>query len=513
MADFDYIIVGAGSAGAVLADRLSEDPSHRVLLLEAGPADGARSIRVPALMVSLFGTEYDWDFETTPQPAASGRTVRWPLGRTLGGSSSTNAMIYIECSPEDFDGWRDDYGCAGWGSADLAPYFDRARERLRVGPLRYKDRLTRAWVAAADHDGLADTGDFAGPTVEASGFFQVNQRRGRRWSTADAYLRPALGRPNLTVLTDALTTRVVIEGGRAVGVEYLRRGARETARVDREVLLSAGAVNSPQLLLLSGVGPAAQLSGQGIPVVVDSERVGAGLQDHPRVTAVWRMAGPPRRNRLAWLRWLLLGRGPLASNGGEAGAFYRTDARLAVPDVQYMVCPPSMLSPGEPPAVTVLVIGVEVHSRGSVALRSADPRDYPRIDPGYLSDSRDRDALVAAVRRAREIAALEPFAGLVEHEELPGAGVADSALAEWVEANVVTMHHPTSSCAMGGDPSAVCDPELRVRGVSGLRVVDASVLPAVPRGNTNAPVIALAERAADLILGRIPAESTLKEDR
>lgn len=498
--DYDYIVVGAGSAGAVLAARLSEDPGNRVLLLEAGGPDTNPAIKVPAFMVSLFGGPEDWDFETEPQRATGGRRIRWPLGRTLGGSSSTNATIFIEGARDDFDEWRDRDGCAGWGYADLAPCFERARRMLRVGPLRYKDVLTRAWVAAAERTGDPARGDFPGLVEDGAGYYQVNQRRGRRWSTADAYLRPALRRPNLTVLTGALATRVVIERGRAVGVAYRRGGAETVARASREVVLSAGAVESPHLLLLSGVGPAAQLREHGIEVVADRARVGEGLQDHPRVTAVWRMRGEPRRNRLARLRWRLFGRGPLASNGGEAGAFERTGPELAVPDLQFMVCPPSPLDPGAPPSVAALVIAIDVHSRGRIALRSPDPAVAPAIDPAYLEDPRDLATLVAGVARSREVARTAPFAQDVVAETLPGVEVADADLPAWVRENVVTMHHPTSSCAMGGDPEAVCDPELRVRGVQALRIVDASVFPRVPRGNTQAPVVALAERAAELIL-------------
>lgn len=494
---YDFVIVGAGSAGAVLAARLSEDPARRVLLLEAGGPDTSEAIKVPAFMGALFGGAEDWNFETEPQRAAAGRRIRWPLGRTLGGSSSINATIYIEGGPQDFDAWRDRDGCEGWGYADLAPYFARAKATLGVTPLRYKDVLTGAWVAAAERLGFPARGDFDGLTVDGAGYYQVNQRRGRRWSTADAYLRPALGRPNLKVLTGALVTRIVIEDGRATGVAYRLDGVDAVATATREVVLSTGAIGTPQLLLLSGIGPAAELGKHGIDVVVDSPRVGERLQDHPRVTAIWRMAGPPRRNRFAKLRWRLFGRGPLASNGGEAGAFERTKPDLEVPDLQFMVCPPSPLEPGAPPKTAVLITAIDVHSRGSVRLRSADPAEAPAIDPAYLDDPRDLEVLVAGVHRGREIAATEPFAALAVEELAPGRAVTD--VAEWVRENVVTMHHPTSTAAMGGDPEAVCDPLLRVRGVAGLRVVDASVLPRVPRGNTQAPILAIAERAADLI--------------
>ncbi len=486
VASYDYIIVGAGSAGAVLAARLSEDPANRVLLLEAGPPDDDPAIRTPALMASLFHTRYDWDFRSQPQPEAGGRVVDWPLGRTLGGTSSTNAMIYVRGAPADFDRWRDEYGCEGWGHTDLLPYFERAEDVLRVESLRHRDPLTRAWVQAAIDYGLSANDDFNGAVQDGTGFFALNQRRGRRWSVADAYLR--VNRPNLTVLTGATAHRVVIERGRAVGVIYRHGSEIVRARSGAEVILAAGAVKSPQLLLLSKV---------------DNPAVGVGLQDHPRCTAVWRMAGQPRDYPFAALRWRLFGTGPLASNGGEAGGFVRTRPGLDAPDLQYMVCPPSVLDRGAPPSVAVLVTAIEVRSRGRIWLRDDDPESDPAIDPGYLTDPADLDVLVAGLRQAREIATHEPFASQVVSEAAPGP-VDDSALREWARHNVVTMHHPTSTCAMGGGPSSVCDPQLRVRGVERLRVVDASVMPRIPRGNTNAPTIALAERACDLILGNTP---------
>jgi choline dehydrogenase len=512
---YDFVVVGAGAAGCVLAARLSEDPACRVLLLEAGPPDRAAAIRIPAALPTLFGTRYDWAFRTVPQPQAGDRAIAWPSGRTLGGSSATNAMIHVRGHPLDYDTWRDAYGCPGWGYADLLPYFRRAEQGrgagggLRLSAPRHRHRLTRAWVAAARASGLPANPGLLTADPDGVGFFTLNQRLGRRWSVADAYLRPALRRPNLTVLTGALATLVEFTRGRATGVRYRQGGAERRAAAGREVVLCAGAVGSPQLLLRSGVGPADHLRGHRIEVVADLPAVGTGLQDHPRCTALWRAPGSGRGRAAArWsatVRWWLLRRGPLASNGGEAGAFLRTRAGLPAPDLQLLVCPPPLLQPaGEPPepAVAVLVTAVAVGSRGRLRLRSADPGDPPAIDPGYLTDPADLEVLVAGVARAREIAGQPPFAGLARGELAPGAGVRDHRqLRAWVRANVVTLHHPTSSCAMGGAQTAVCDPQLRVRGVAGLRVADASVMPAVPRGNTHAPTVALAERAADLIRG------------
>jgi choline dehydrogenase-like flavoprotein len=530
---YDYVIVGAGSAGCVLACRLTEDPDTRVLLLEAGPPDSADEIRIPAAINLLFQTQYDWDFHTEPQERAGGRSVYWPRGRTLGGSSSINAMIYMRGNRLDYDTWRDDYGCAGWGYPDIMPYFLRAESNSRgaspyhgaAGPLSvqdltHKSTLTKAFVAATRECGLPANEDFNGAAQDGTGFYQVTQRDGRRWSAADGYLRPALSRPNLAVQTDALATGIVVEGGRATGVRYLRRGVEELAHAEAEVILSAGAIGSPHLLLLSGVGPAEQLIEHGIRVVADSPGVGANLSDHPvvtamwhtpRDTALWEQAGPVQLGR-----WRYLRSGPLTSNIAEAGGFTRSLPSLPAPDLQWHVLPVPFeregLADPSTRAVSIMVSLVSVASRGVVRLRSTDPRHKPAIDPGYLYASEDMEPLVSGLRMAREFAAAGPLAGRCTMEMAPGPGVrSEEELREYVRQNLSTLYHPVGTCAMGGDSrlaasrlTSVVDPELRVRGVAGLRVVDASVMPEVPRGNTNAPVIAIAERAADLICGRAP---------
>jgi choline dehydrogenase len=536
VAVYDYVIIGAGSAGCVLAARLSENPSTSVLLLEAGPPDDADEIHIPAALNLLFQSTYDWDYRTVPQERAAGRAIYWPRGRMLGGSSSMNAMIYIRGARHDYDTWRDEYGCTGWGYTDLLPYFLRAEDNTRgaseyhgaggplaVSDLTYKSALTRAFVASAGECGLAGNDDFNGPQQDGSGFYQVTQRDGRRWSAADAYLRPAMSRPNLDVVTDARVTQIIVEAGRAAGVRYLLRGVEETARTEAEVILAAGAIGSPQLLMLSGIGPADHLGDLGIIVHADSPGVGANLSDHPVVTAMWhtpRTAGLWEESTPANLaRWRLRHSGPLTSNVAEAGGFSRTRPSLPAPDLQWhaLATPYEREGLGDPKtrAFSLLITLVDVGSRGQVWLRSADPRHKPAIDPAYLSDGADIEPLVEGLRMAREFAAAGPLGKACKAELAPGPDVrTDAQVREFIRRDLGTLFHPVGTCAMGGDSrlaasklTSVVDPELRVRGVERLRVVDASVMPVVPRGNTNAPTIAIAERAADLIIGRAPLEA------
>ena len=532
---YDYIIVGAGSAGCVLAARLSENPAARVLLLEAGPPDDADEIHIPAALNLLFQSTFDWDFWTVPQERAAGRAIYWPRGRMLGGSSSMNAMIYMRGARYDYDTWRDEYGCTGWGYTDLMPYFRRAEDNSRgasayhgaggplsVTDLKYRSPLTKAFTASARECGVAANDDFNGSRQDGSGFYQVTQRDGHRWSSADAYLRPAMSRPNLEVLTDARATQLVIEAGRAAGVRYLRRGAEELARAETEVILAAGAIGSPQLLMLSGVGPADHLRDLGIVVRVDSPAVGANMSDHPVVTAMWETPRTPglweESTPANLARWRLRHSGPLTSNVAEAGGFSRTRPSLPAPDVQWHALPTPYRRAGlgDPSErVFSLLIGlVEVGSRGQLWLRTADPRHKPAIDPAYLSDPSDIEPLAVGVRMAREFAAAGPLGKACRDELAPGPDVrTDAQVREFIRRDLSTLYHPVGTCAMGGDSllaasklTSVVDPELRVRGVERLRVVDASVMPVVPRGNTNAPTIAIAERAADLIIGRAPLE-------
>jgi choline dehydrogenase-like flavoprotein len=530
---YDYVIVGAGSAGCVLAARLTENPSVRVLLLEAGPPDDADEIHIPAALNLLFQSRYDWGYRTVPQDRAAGQSVYWPRGRVIGGSSSINAMIYIRGNKHDYNTWRDEYGCDGWGYNDILPYFIRAERNSRgaspfhgdSGPLnvidpKFKSSSANAFVQSAINAGNVANPDFNGANQEGVGFYQLTQKDGRRWSVADAYLHPAADRPNLTIQTDALATSVVIEAGRAVGVRYLHRGAEQLARADGEVILCGGAVNSPQLLMLSGVGPADQLRDLGILVQADSPGVGANLSDHPIVTALWSTPGTRSLAELAGpknlFRWQLLHSGPMTTNIAQAGGFVKTTPGLPAPDIQWHVLPVPFRQGGlgDPTdrGMSVLVTLVDVHSRGRIALRSADPRHRPLIDPGYLSDRGDTDTLIRAIGMVRDIADVKPMRRICKSELAPGPDLqSDAELRDFVRHDVTTIYHPVGTCAMSGrsqlDASriaGVVDTELRVHGVDGLRVVDASVMPTVPRGNTNAPVIAIAERAADLISGRAP---------
>jgi choline dehydrogenase len=529
----DYVIVGAGSAGCVLASRLTENPDVRVLLLEAGPPDTADEIHVPAAVARLFQGPFDWNYETVPQERAGGRAIYWPRGRVLGGSSSINAMIYIRGSRYDYDTWRDEYGCAGWGYTDLLPYFLRSESNSRgesafhgaTGPLsvqdlHYKSGLTQAFIDSARACGQPANNDFNGAQQDGVGYYQVTQKGGCRWSAADAYLHPAAARPNLEILTDTLVTSVEIEGGRAVGVRYLRRGVEEVAWAEAEVILCAGTIGSPQLLMLSGIGPADHLRDLNIPVLAESPGVGANLSDHPIVPALW---STPRERGL-WeqagprnlLRWQLTHSGPMTSNLAECGGFWRSDPSLPAPDIQWHVLPAPFQHYGltDPAvrAISVLITLVAVGSRGRIRLHSSDPRHKPAIDPMYLSDMADLDPLLRGIALAREFAAARPLSKICKTELAPGDAVrSETDLIDWIRGDLGTIYHPVGTCAMGGDSmlaasklTSVVDTELRVRGVERLRVVDASVLPTVPRGNTNAPVIAIAERAADLISGRAP---------
>jgi len=522
----DYVIVGAGSAGCVLANRLSEDPDVRVLLLEAGGRDRHPAIKIPAAFANQFHTKLDWDFATEPEPHCDDRSLYIPRGKALGGSSSMNAMLYVRGRPLDYDLWEAD-GAAGWGWKDVRPYFLKAEDNERGasehhavgGPLHVADErsprpLTQRFLRACEGVGIPVVDDYNGPEQDGASLCQVTQRNGRRWSAADAYLRPVSGRPNLAVRTGVHVARVEREGERAVGVSVVgRRGRRELVRAQREVLVCAGAIGSPQLLMLSGIGPAGHLREHGIEVAVDAPGVGSNLQDHPYVTCVWDCTAPeslygadkPRPT----LEWLLRRTGPLTSTVAEAFAFVRSRPGLPAADLQYHFAPAYFVRNGEQEydghAFTSGPVLITPRSRGEIRLRSADPAAKPRILTNTLADPEDLAALVTGVELAREIVGHEPLATVRGREIYPGAAIrADADVAAWIRANVELLYHPCGTVAMGG-ADAPLDPELRVRGIDGLRVVDASVFPTVTGGNTNAPTIMVAERAADVIRGRAVA--------
>jgi choline dehydrogenase len=526
MAPVDYVVVGAGSAGCVLANRLTEDPDVRVLLVEAGGKDRHPNIKIPAGFAKQFHTKLDWDYTTEPEPHCDGRSLFIPRGKALGGSSSMNAMLYVRGRALDYDLWERE-GAAGWGWEDVRPYFLKAENNERGasehhavgGPLNVMDersprRLTRRFLEAAERVGIPRIADYNGPEQDGASLVQVTQRNGRRWSAADAYLRPALDRPNLEVRTGMHVARVALEGDRAVGV-VLRdgRGREETVRAEREVLLSAGAIGSPQLLMLSGIGPADHLRSMGLDVVVDNAEVGRNLQDHPYVVCVWEATAPESLygadKPKPLLEWLLRRSGPLTSTVAEAFAFVRSRPGLPAADLQYHFAPAYFVRNGEEEydghAFTMGPVLISPRSRGEIRLAAADPVAKPRILTNTLADPEDLAALVTGVELAREIAAAEPLASARGREIYPGHDVRDDAdVEEHVRRNVELLYHPSGTCRMGGE-DAVLDPELRVRGVAGLRVVDASVFPIIPGGNTNAPTIMVAERAADLVRAKVAA--------
>jgi choline dehydrogenase len=520
---WDYVIVGAGTAGCVLASRLTEDGKRRVLLLEAGPRDTNLWIHVPLGYGKLFArTDINWAYESEPEPSLNGRRVFTPRGKVLGGSSSINGLVYIRGQREDFDGW----GIPGWRYEDLLPYFKKSEDQGRGadawhcvgGPVAVNDlpdrhELCDAFIASAEALGVPRNDDFNGARQEGAGYYQATTRNGRRSSAATGYLRPALKRPNLRVETLAHATRVLFNGTRAVGVEYLQGGKRHQVHAAREVILAGGSFNSPQLLQLSGVGPRALLEQHGIRPLLDAPGVGEDLQDHFYVRTFWRCNRPITLNddmASLWrrlgigLRYVLQRRGPLTVSAGYAAAFVRTRPELARPDAQIYFINFSTAKRGgvlHPfSGFTLSLSQLQVESRGWVRIRSADPKAPPAIRYNYLSTENERRGMVDGLKLVRRLANTAPLAGYVAAEFQPGAKVQSDA--DWLaygRENGDTVFHPTSSCRMGEDARAVVDGRLRVRGLERLRVIDASVMPTVVSGNTNAAVFALAEKGADLV--------------
>jgi choline dehydrogenase len=517
---YDYIVVGAGSAGCVLAARLTEDLRTRVLLLEAGGAGGAKEIRIPAAFSKLFKTAVDWNYATEPEPHLYNRRLYWPRGKVVGGSSAINAMIYVRGNRADYDSWRE-LGNTGWGFAEVLPYFKKSENQERGasefhgvgGPVnvadpRYVNPLTRAFLAAAEEIGIAGNPDFNGEVQDGAALYQVTQKNGARWSAADGFLQPARGRSNLTLITGAHATRVLMEKKRAVGVAFLRDGVADQARADGEVILSGGTVNSPQLLLQSGIGPADELKAVGISAIHDLPGVGKNLQDHPMVSVGYfctqKISLDGAETLGNFLRWLLWKNGPLASNVAEAGLFLRTRVGLTVPDLQLLFGPAYYRGHGlvrrkehcfgfGPTLITP-------ESRGEISLRSANPLDAPAIRANYLATVADLRTMIAGVRLARRLAHAKAFDAFRGEELHPGAAQeSDAEISNFLRNELETLYHPVGTCQMGNDALAVVDARLRVHGIEKLRVVDASIMPRVPAGNTNAPVIMIAEKAADMI--------------
>ncbi|MGB2461292.1 MAG: GMC family oxidoreductase [Candidatus Puniceispirillaceae bacterium] len=530
--EFDFIIVGAGSAGCVLANRLSENGRYQVAVFEAGARDTNPWIHIPVGYFKTMGNPAtDWCYRTEPDPGLNGRAINWPRGRVLGGSSSINGLLYVRGQPQDFDHWRQ-LGNAGWGWDDVMPLFRRSENWEGDGPGERGDvrgtggalnvsagRVSRpvidAWVESATTLGYPRTADYNGEDQEGVGYFQMTMRNGRRCSSAAAFLKPARKRGNLHIFTNAQTEAVILEGRRAVGIRLRRGSELVEAWARREVILSAGALGSPHLLMLSGIGTGTDLQQHGIDVVIDLPGVGKNLQDHLQARPVYRTTGSTinseTRHPLQYvsiaLTYALRRTGPMAMAASLGTAFLKTRPELETPDIQFHIQPFSADSLSEGThgfsAFTASVLQLRPESTGHLELKSASPDDHIAIHPNYLATKTDCETLVAGIKIARKVCAADPVASMITGEHAPGPKIAetdDAAILEWARNTATTIYHPTGTCKMGGDKMAVVDARLRVHGIEGLRVADASIMPVITSGNTNAPSIMIGEKASDMVL-------------